>query len=196
MPTDEELIQKVRQLESGIADFEKEGDEEDIELQDVVNSKGQVIGILPRKVIWDNGLERNTMAVDVFVLDEAGRVLVPVRSEKKRKWPGCFDYSCGENLKSGENFETAVVRGLKEELGVENVKLEEKLSLSPYTNEGEYCFVKVYVAKIVEMEEMKINPEEIRSIEIMGIDEIKKLTIEKPEQFKRGYPEVFRRVFG
>ncbi len=92
------------------------------ELFDVIDEKGNVIGRERRSVVHKKGLWHK--AVEVFVLDERGRIFIQRRSFHKQVCPGLWDLSTAEHLKPGETFIEAAARGVAEELGAETVRLQ------------------------------------------------------------------------
>lgn len=192
--TDIELKEKVEELLS-TKKFSKDMDGD--ELQDVVNSRDEVVGVLPRGVIWDNGLENNVRVVNIFVLNTDGKVFLPIRSMNKRYLPGGYDFSCGENVKSGENYFDAAVRGLKEELGIDSSDFVEKGSFEPNKERGIFCFGKVYLYKSkIGEEKVMVNMDEFAAYEWRGVEEIREMVKKMPEKFKRDYKAIFELAFG
>jgi len=112
------------------------------EYLDIVDENDKVIGKDLRENIWKKGLEHNVRVVNIFVFNKEGKLLLPERSMNRRIFPGCFDFSCGEHVLAGEDYYDAAIRGLKEELGIENPKLIELGKLTP--RDGVSCFMKVY----------------------------------------------------
>lgn len=194
--TDEELNNKVHELAEEFAGSNDEGTDNS-ELQDVVNSMGEVIGSLSRGVIWDNELQGQTRVVNVFVVDQEGKVMLPVRSMEKRYLPGGYDFSCGENLKSGEEYLDAAIRGLREELNIEGEQPRELGSFSPDREKGTFCFGKVYLIEVGDKSEItKFNPDEVERLEWRSKEEILEMLESEPEKFKRDYEGIFRMAFG
>lgn len=87
----------------------------DKELVDVVNKAGAVIGRATRGRVYREGLLHP--AVNIIVINEKGQIFIQRRSTKKIL-PLYWDISASEHVKSGEGFESAAIRGLKEELSI------------------------------------------------------------------------------
>lgn len=51
-------------------------------------------------------------------------LLLPKRSRNRELFPNFYDFSCGEHVLSDESYDNAAKRGVKEELGLENVKID------------------------------------------------------------------------
>lgn len=113
-----------------------------VEYLDIVDENDNVVGRDTRENIYKKGLEHKIRVVNIFVFNAGKKLLVPKRSMNRKIFPGCYDFSCGEHVKSQEKYYDAAIRGLKEELGIENAKLIELGKLSP--KEGVNCFMKVY----------------------------------------------------
>lgn len=84
---------------------------------DVVNERDEVIGRELRRDVHARGLWHR--AVHVLVFDAAGRVFLQKRSMAKDLSPGLWDSSCSGHLDSGEDYDVAAVRELREEIGVD-----------------------------------------------------------------------------
>lgn len=83
---------------------------------DVVNERDEVIRRATRREVHATGLWHR--AVHVLVFDAGGRVFLQKRSMLKDLSPGLWDSSCSGHLDSGEDYDTAAVRELGEEIGV------------------------------------------------------------------------------
>lgn len=83
---------------------------------DVVNEHDEVLGRATRREVHARGwLHR---AVHVLVFDATGRVFLQKRSMNKDLCPGLWDSSASGHLEAGEDYDTAAVRELAEEIGV------------------------------------------------------------------------------
>ncbi|HEX9037182.1 MAG TPA: NUDIX domain-containing protein [Ktedonobacterales bacterium] len=86
------------------------------ELFDRVNERDQVIGTIRR-----GDAHRNPRlihrSVQVFVLDNAGRLLLQLRSARKDLFPGYYCASASGHVISGDTYDETARRELEEELG-------------------------------------------------------------------------------
>lgn len=152
------------------------------EYMDIVDEHDNVIGRDTRKNVHDN--YQIHRGVHVFVVDSAGRMLIQRRSMTKDYYPGYYDIAVGGQVASGESYEQAAARELREELGC---------------HDGPLTFVADYDAFSPRQREKRrifehrcdgpfdINAEEVECIELLALDEL----TEALEQ--RSFTEGFRR---
>ena len=86
------------------------------EIFDVVDEQDQVIGREFRREIHRRGLRHR--AIHIFWLRGDGQLCLQRRSYAKDNCPGLLSTSCAGHVDSGEDYLTAAVRELREELGV------------------------------------------------------------------------------
>ncbi|MBI2600358.1 NUDIX domain-containing protein [Candidatus Daviesbacteria bacterium] len=86
------------------------------ELLDILSLDGKITGQAARGVLYKTGALHK--AVNIFVVNSQGEILLQKRSTKKMKYPGFWDLSVGEHVKPGEGYNEAALRGIKEELGI------------------------------------------------------------------------------
>lgn len=85
---------------------------------DVLNELGEFTGkVATREECHKKGLWHR--AVYAFIIDDDGNVLLQKRSSHKKLWPNRWDVTVGGHVDSGEFGRQALVREVKEELGVE-----------------------------------------------------------------------------
>ena len=85
------------------------------EVIDVVDEEDNVLRQEARSIVRQNTLLFRS--VQIIVLNPEGRIFVQKRSEKKDSWPGMYAIGVGETVKTGETYEAAAIRGVKEEIG-------------------------------------------------------------------------------
>lgn len=87
-----------------------------LEIIEVIDSEGKVVGTASRGETCDKGLLHQ--AVNIVIFNRKGQIFIQKRSAKKAAFGLFWDISASEHLKSGEDYKSAAVRGLKEELAV------------------------------------------------------------------------------
>ena len=83
---------------------------------DVVNERDEPIRRATRREVHATGLWHR--AVHILVFDAAGRVFLQRRSMLKDLSPGLWDSSCSGHVDAGEDYDSAAVRELGEEIGI------------------------------------------------------------------------------
>jgi len=87
-----------------------------------VDRLGAVIRLVPRRQMRAEALRHRS--VFIAVVSEDGDILVHRRADTKDVWPGWWDVAVGGVCNPGEEWDTAAVRELGEELGVEGAVVE------------------------------------------------------------------------
>lgn len=123
---------------------------------DVVDENDVVIKRELRSVVHaENLLHR---AIHILIFNDAGELFLQKRSQLKDQYPGVWGTSCAGHVDSGEHYDEAAYRELREELGIEAPHLEELLYLPACPQTG-HEFVKVY--KLQHNGPFVLQPEEI-----------------------------------
>ncbi|MFT7144126.1 MAG: isopentenyldiphosphate isomerase [Alphaproteobacteria bacterium] len=91
-------------------------------LLDVVNEHDEVIGQAARSEIKDEGWM--CRIIQVFVINDEGKVLTQWRSYRKSSGPRLFDSSVGGHVDAGESYDEAAHREMQEELGIQGELLK------------------------------------------------------------------------
>jgi len=87
------------------------------EIFEIVDDHGFVVGCAPRRLCHDDpSLIHRCSHVVVYHPD--GRILLQKRSSSKDIQPGKWDTAVGGHLQPGEDFESAALREMTEELGI------------------------------------------------------------------------------
>lgn len=149
----------------------------DKETVDIVNKTGKVIGQTIRSQAYKEGLLHP--AVNIIVINKKGQIFIQRRSPKKIL-PLYWDISASEHVKYGEDYKSAAIRGLKEELSImAPVKLLRKkhLQRNEYIK-GQTCFKEYELVEFygaVYDGEIKINREEVIEGKFIFLDELNNL---------------------
>lgn len=160
-----------------------------IELLDIVNDKDIVIGKDTRANIHQLGLWHR--GVHVFLFDKAGKLLIQKRSANRASSPLQLDCSVSEHVQSGESFHQAAMRGMKEELGLENIEIKRlaKFRMNYGINDNE---ISELYKGIVEPRQIRIDSEEIDSIFYLSMNELQRIVKEYEEKFCSWFVELLK----
>jgi len=138
------------------------------EMLEIVDGEGKVIGLAPRSECHGNPALVHRV-VHVIVVNGRGEILLQKRAPDKDIQPGKWDTSVGGHLDPGEDFDTAVRREMKEELGIDGVPLT-RLYAYPMRNEVESENVTTYLCRYDGP--VDFDPKEITEVRFWPVDEI------------------------
>ena len=169
---------------------------DDHEIVDIVDKSNKVIGQASRSEAHKKGHIHR--ALSVLVLNSKGQILLQKRSSNKSVHPLSWDLSTSEHVLSGESYEDAGVRSVKEELGVEIVvgnPSDTSLQIRKYQVGGETVHEKEIVLMLTGSHEgpFVVDPGEVHSVEFFTVEEIEKMILEK-ESFTIWFLEEWENV--
>lgn len=105
------------------------------EIFDVVDENDQVTGTATRGEVHANKLVHR--AVHVFAFNKRGDLLLQKRSPLKDLCPGLWDSSVSGHLDSGEDYASAAIRELEEEMGIVITEAPEEIArITPCAETG------------------------------------------------------------
>lgn len=157
------------------------------EVFDVVDEQDQVVEQRTRGEVHRLGLRHR--AVHLFVFNRRGEVFLQQRSHLKDVSPLAWDSSAAGHLDSGEDYATAAVRELREELGIEAAATEFllKLPAGPGTDNE---FVELRRAQ--HDGKMRWPAEEVRTGEWFDPATVTAWVQARPQDFARGFVTCWR----
>jgi isopentenyldiphosphate isomerase len=125
-------------------------------------------------------------STNVFVISEAGEVLVHQRSLKKERYPGVWCTHMGGHVGAGETFETNALKELQEESGLMATEKE----LLPWRTskiESARLWVREFVT-VVNKNEVTLVPQpgEVEQFAWMSIDDLLAAEAKNPDQWLVG----------
>ena len=128
-------------------------------------------------------------AVAVFIINSKKQVLLQKRSKNKKMWPDMWDISAGGHVLAGEFGFQAIIREIKEELGL-SVKKEEIIFIGCSTSinkKGDILnkhFNEYYiVTKDIDEKNLSLKKEEVSEVKWINKEEI-------IERIKNNYDEI------
>lgn len=163
---------------------------------DVVDEDNNVVSTAPRSVVHSLGLRHRAVHVVIYSQSEKGRkILLQKRSASKDLYPNLYTTSCSGHVDSGESYEVAVVREMKEETGlVVNISELTPLDITPACKETGYEFTKVYEFYCDEDTEFVYSKDEVEAFEWIMEDEFFKLIDSNSELFTPSFLYVAKNV--
>lgn len=120
----------------------------------------------------DRTNDTNFVAVAIIVKD--GKIFIARRAEHKTAFPGLFEL-IGGHVEKGETFEAAVVREVKEEIGLD-IEVITVIDAFSYFSEDEYKAEVMYLCEQLDpSQEPVLNPDDHSEGIWIGPDEIDKM---------------------
>jgi len=123
-------------------------------------------------------------AFSIFIFNENDQLLLQKRSVQKLLWPLFWSNSCCSHPRQGEDYEKAIHRRLKEELGIDTelkyfFKFQYQAKFQDVGSENELC--SVYVGR--SDNPIVVNKNEIAEWKFIDIEIMEREIEEKPENF-------------
>lgn len=144
---------------------------------DVLNENGEFTNkIATREECHKKGLWHR--AVYGFIFNKNGDVLLQKRSANKKLWPNLWDLTAGGHVLAGEFGETALIREIKEELGIEVEKNDVRYLVGSSStnikgniinNHFNECYI---VTKDINISDVKLQEDEVSAVKWFTKQEI------------------------
>ena len=154
---------------------------------DVVDENDTVLGQELRSVVHQRGLWHR--GVHVFLFTNEGKLLVQQRSKDRLHAPLALDCSVSEHVKAGEDYYAAAMRGLKEEMGLEGIRIELlvkfKMNYGPNDNE-----ISVLYKGNVDPASVKFDPIEIERIDYYSLNELQEMLGNEENNFSYWFEQI------
>jgi 16S rRNA (adenine1518-N6/adenine1519-N6)-dimethyltransferase len=158
------------------------------EIFDVVDEHDEVTGQSTRGEVHAQGLLHR--AVHVLVFNKRGDVLLQQRSMLKDAHPGVWDSSVSGHLDAGEAYETAAVRELAEEMGIDaKCPPTEIARLKPSAATG-WEHIRLY--RYEHQGNIRFPAAEIESAMWLPIPVLEAWIKARPEDFASGFIECWK----
>ena len=155
-----------------------------------VNEKDEVIGYGSREEAIEKGIIHRI--VRLFVFNTKGEVLIQKRSPTVYV-PNRWDQSASGHVDEGEDYVTAGIRELQEEMGAKAEKIEfvtKFYSEESDDNEVKKRFNSLYVLRNYDGE-VDIDNDEVSEYKWISIDELSGWMESSPEDFTEGFIQSF-----
>ncbi|HEX4666188.1 MAG TPA: 16S rRNA (adenine(1518)-N(6)/adenine(1519)-N(6))-dimethyltransferase RsmA [Chthoniobacterales bacterium] len=151
-----------------------------------VDQFDRVLGSAPRSEVHGNNLRHR--AVHIFLVNDAGELLLQKRSPWKDRHPLLWDSSAAGHVRAGEGYDATAGRELREELGVTaELNLVGKLPASEETGQE---FIQLYRGR--HEGPFEVARAEIDAIEFFAPEVIARWIGERPGDFAPGFLACWR----
>ena len=159
------------------------------EIFDVVNERDEVIGQKTRGEVHAEKLLHR--AVHVFVFNTRGDLLLQQRSLFKDAHPGVWDSSVSGHLDAGEDYPSAAVRELDEEMGIRVDTPPEEIARIAACEETGWEHVRLY--RTLYNGRVSFPAAEVQAAAWFPLAEIEAWLATRPEDFASGFAECWNR---
>lgn len=177
-----------------------------IEMLEVVDENGEVIGLEDRKVIHEKGLLHKEVHV-IFVTPQK-EIIFQHREKDKASWPDSLDATAGGHVDPGENVLLAATREASEETGLHissadlvDAGLIRSNIYEPHTgvtnNVLRTCYGYLFTGKL---EDLKIEQGKIIGFIKYKYEDLNNLSEEEmqkfiPERLEKSYMDMYQKIF-
>jgi isopentenyl-diphosphate delta-isomerase len=159
---------------------------------DIVNERDEVIGRAPRSEVHARGLLHR--AVHVLVFNAQGEMYLQKRSTTKDREPGRWGAACSGHVDSGEDYDTAAVREMGEELGWKPAAPLQRILRIEACRETDQEFVWVY--RCNGEGPFTLNVDEVETGGWFSFPQIEQWLAERPQDFTTAFTALWRLLCG
>ncbi len=167
-----------------------------MELIEIVDEKGEFTGkVIDKDEVHKKNLLHNE--VGCFLINDKGQTLLQKRSGKKKFSPNKWR-PCAGHVKAYESLEEAMIRELKEELGIlfsqEELKILErkKIEIFPKNSHVTYFY---YLRTNLEENQFTIQKEELDEIKWFPFKEgLDAILLNEDSYYKEKYTKLFEKL--
>jgi len=165
----------------------KSGAQSATELFDVVDRENVVTGQAERGEVHAKSLLHR--AVHMFVFNKSGELYLSRRSHLKDTHPGRWGSSAAGHLDSGEDYQSAALRELEEELRISPRDALKRLLALPASSETDQEFIELYACR--PSGKIRTHGSEISGGRYFPLDLIDDWMAARPDDFTPGFRTCF-----
>jgi len=157
----------------------------------VVDENDLVVGQGDYREVRRTGKRHRVSAVVLF--NSKREVLLQLRSQHVHEAPGKWDVSAGGHVDPGEGYHDAVVKELREELGLTGLEITQMGKTYDEFREAEEWIRRFGMTHMAVTDKpVQIEPEEVASVRWVSIEELGDWIDREPDELTRGMKAVFR----
>ena len=159
------------------------------EIFDIVDQYDRVIGQHSRCKIHQLGLRHRSVSLLIF--NDSGQLFLQKRSMKKDYSPGQWGASVSGHVDTGEDYDTAVIREAKEELGILLPEIPKKLFKLDACPQTEQEFVWLYECQ--HQGPFQLHPEEVSDGRWFSIQEVNQWVTNRTADLAKSFIFIWRK---
>ena len=160
----------------------------------LVDTNDQPLGLMPKMEAHEKGVLHR--AFSVFILNDAGELMLQQRALHKYHSPGLWTNTCCSHQRNGESNITAGKRRLQEEMGfvAELHELTSFIYKAPFNNGlTEHELDHIMIGHFNGTPE--INPEEVANWKWMYVDDVRDDIQKQPDNYTVWFIIIFDQFF-
>ncbi len=154
-----------------------------MEILDILNEEGNIIGTEERKIVHEKGLWH--IHVGIWIMNMEGKLLFQKRSFNKKGNPGKWTRT-GGHVATKETPLEGIQREVQEEIGVtipqDNIELINIEKMSPDEHNRHFTY-NYFVYVDYKIKDYKIQKEEVSDLKYMTIEEIEQIKNDNDENY-------------
>lgn len=155
------------------------------EYVDIINENDEVIGKEKGSIATEKNLMRRV--VHILLFNSKNELLLQKRAKNMKLYPSMYTSSASGGVMSGESYEQAAARELKEELGISaNLSFFSKI---PQKTSTRNVLCTIFVGRFDG--NFTIDKKEVELVKFFSIDSIKQMLKVTPAQFTPNFISVF-----
>lgn len=157
----------------------------------IVDENDKIIGYKDRGALEERDIYRVSA---LWITNSKGEVLLARRHHTKSHHPRKWGPAVAGTIEEGETYEENIIKEAEEELGLKNI--QPKLSYKTKTDNKYHHFGQWYTLNIDrDINEFKIQEDEVEEIKWFSPEEAKKYLQEHPEEFTPSMKKYFELFF-
>lgn len=156
-----------------------------------VDENDEPVGVFSKDAVMAKGLWHRI--VRIMLEDENGRILLQKRASSMKTFPNCWDNSAAGHVDAGEDYNHAARRELSEELGINEVELNEMAYYKTSDHYGDLIlnrFNKLYGAKVSSSTIFHLQKDEVGEVKWFTRREIRDVISNTPRDVTAGLVQV------
>lgn len=143
----------------------------------IVNDNDEIVGSCDKEEAYEK--KYMLRSIQIFIYDSKNRIVIQKRSKNKKRFPEYWCAATAGHVESGEGYDEAANRELKEELGITG-KL--KFITKNKTPVGDGVFAMMSHYALVNDNDFTLQKDEVEEVRHVAIAELKRM-IESKELF-------------
>ena len=144
------------------------------EMLDTFDINGNFLGVKTRSFCHSENPSCYHKPVWIWIVNDAGRILVQKRAKTKKKSPGKWDMPSAGHIDAGETCLQGCVRETKEELGIDT-KESDFIFLREWVNQRGWELAQIYLLRCnVKEEDFVLQEDEVECVKWLDYEDFKK----------------------